>query len=73
MSFEHRKIGEILVDMGALAPAEVRLILDQQGLRVSGSVKWPLPGLLKMRLVAQALAQQFGLEYVDLDTILRRS
>ena len=30
MSFEHRKIGEILVEMGALAPAEVRLVLDQQ-------------------------------------------
>ena len=31
MPFEHRKIGEILVEMGALAPAEVRLALEQQG------------------------------------------
>ena len=30
MPFEHRKIGEILIEMGALAPAEVRLVVDHQ-------------------------------------------
>ncbi len=71
MQFEHRKIGEILVNMGALAPAEVRLILDQQGSSGQRFGEVGIArGLLSDELVAQALAQQFDLEYVDLDTIL---
>jgi len=69
MSFEHRKISEILVDMGVLAPAEARLVLEQQsqlGQRF-GEVA-VAKGLLKDDDVAQALALQFGLEYIDLDT-----
>lgn len=71
MPFEHRKIGEILVEMGALAPAEVRLVLDQQsqsGKRFGEAAV--ARGLLADELVAQALAQQFGLEYVDLDSVV---
>jgi type IV pilus assembly protein PilB len=67
MPFEHRKIGEILVEMGALAPAEVRLVLEQQG--KSGQRFGEIAmarGLLSDEVIAQALAQQFGLEYVDL-------
>ena len=71
MLFEHRKIGEILVEMGALAPAEVRLVVDQQ--RESGQRFGETAiarGVLSDDVVAQALAQQFGLEYADLDTIV---
>jgi len=71
MPFEHRKLGEILIEMGSLAPAEMRLILEQQ--RLSGQ-RFGETGIahgeLSDELVAQALAQQFGLEYVDLDTIV---
>ncbi len=71
MLFEHRKIGEILVEMGALAPAEVRLVVDQQ--RESGQRFGETAiarGVLSDDVVAQALAQQFGLEYADLDIIV---
>ncbi len=71
MLFEHRKIGEILVEMGALAPAEVRLVVDQQ--RESGQRFGETAiarGVLSDDVVAQALAQQFGLEYADLDAIV---
>jgi len=69
MSFEHRKISEILVEMGVLAPAEARLVLEQQGQlgQRFGEVAVS-KGLLKDDDVAQALALQFGLEYIDLDT-----
>jgi type IV pilus assembly protein PilB len=71
MPFEHRKIGETLVEMGALAPAEVRLIVDHQ--RESGKrfgETGIAQGLLSEAVVAQALAQQFGLEYADLDSVI---
>ena len=71
MSFEHRKISEILVEMGVLAPAEARLVLEQQdqlGQRF-GEIAID-KGLIKDDDLAQALAQQFGLEYVDLDTFV---
>ena len=68
MPFEHRKIGEILVEMGALGPAEVRLVLEQQGKSTQRFGEAALArGLLTDDLIAQALAQQFGLEYIDLD------
>ncbi len=71
MSFEHRKLSEILVEMGVLAPAEVRLVLEQQGqLRQRFGEAAIAKGLLKDDVVAQALAQQFGLEYVDLDAFV---
>jgi type II secretory ATPase GspE/PulE/Tfp pilus assembly ATPase PilB-like protein len=71
MAFEHRKIGEILVEMGALAPAEVRLVLDQQGQSGKRFGETAVAhGLLADELVAQALSQQFGLEYVDLDSVV---
>ncbi len=71
MQFEHSKIGEILVDKGALAPAEVRLILDQQSLSGKRFGETAVAhGLISDELVAQALAQQFGLDYLDLDTVV---
>ncbi len=71
MPFEHRKIGEVLIEMGSLAPAEVRLIVDHQ--RESGKrfgETGIAQGLLSDAVVAQALAQQFGLEYADLDSVI---
>ncbi len=71
MSFEHRKIGEILVEMGIIAPAEVRLVLEQQ--RQSGrrfGETAIAEGLFTDDRVAQALAQQFGLDYVDLSQLV---
>jgi len=71
MAFEHRKIGEILVEMGSLAPAEVRLVLDQQSQSGKRFGETAIArGLLADERVAQALAQQFGLEYVDLDNVV---
>jgi len=71
MVFEHRKIGEILVEMGSLAPAEVRLVLDQQSQSGKRFGETAIArGLLADERVAQALAQQFGLEYVDLDSVV---
>jgi len=70
MQFEHRKIGEILVEMGALAPAEVRLVLHQQiesGKRFGETAV--AHGQISDVLVAQALAQQFGLEFIDMGAV----
>jgi type IV pilus assembly protein PilB len=71
MQFEHLKIGDILVRMGALAPAEVRLILDQQSQSGKRFGETAVDhGQLSDELVAQALAKQFGFEYVDLDAVV---
>ena len=71
MSLEHRKISEILVEMGALAPAEARLVLDQQGQLGQRFGEIAIDkGLIKDDVLAQALAQQFGLEYIDLDSFV---
>ena len=67
MAFERRKIGEILVGMGALAPAEVKLILANQvelGLRFGETAV--AEGIIPEDLLAQALARQFGMAYTDL-------
>jgi type IV pilus assembly protein PilB len=68
MVFERKKIGEILVEMGSLAPAEMRLVLDRQPLlgRRFGEVAM-VEGLLGEEALAQALAHQFGLEFLDLE------
>jgi type IV pilus assembly protein PilB len=68
MVFERKKIGEILVEMGNLAPAEMRLVLDRQPLlgRRFGEVALA-EGLLSEVALAQALAHQFGLEFLDLE------
>ena len=67
MSFEYRKIGEILVEMGSMAPAEVRLVLEKQQLAGKRFGETAIEeGLLSEDVVAQALARQFGVEYIDL-------
>ena len=68
MTFERKKIGEILVEMGAITPAEVKLVLDKEptnGLRFGEAAV--AEGLLKDDILAQALARQFRLEYVSLE------
>jgi type IV pilus assembly protein PilB len=70
MSFEHRKLGDILIEIGALAPAEVRLFLEHQGKTGQRFGEAAIAkGQLSDELIAQALAQQFGLEYIDMDIV----
>ncbi len=67
MKFERKKIGEILVEMGSLAPSEVDLIVE--GMTDSGKRFGETAiaeGFLNEDVLAQALALQFQLEYVDL-------
>jgi type IV pilus assembly protein PilB len=63
---QRRKLGDILIEMGSLAPAEVRLLLDlpRQGRFGEAALA---EGLLGEAALAQALARQFGLDYVDLE------
>ncbi len=68
MNFERKKIGEILVEIGAMAPAEVKLVLERMA--VSGGRFGDVAvaeGLAGEEMLAQALARQFQFEYVDLD------
>ena len=67
--FTRKKIGEILVEMGILNASEVPQILDR--LKVSGSrfgKTCLVDGLISDKALAMALAVQFGLDYVDLDS-----
>jgi type IV pilus assembly protein PilB len=69
MNFERKKIGEILIEMGAITPAEVNLILNRMTVvgRRFGETGIA-EGLFKEGTLAQGLARQFQLEYLDLDT-----
>jgi len=68
MQFVRKKIGDILVEMGAIAPAEVKLVLEQMS--VAGG-RFGETGIRERLFsedeLAQALARQFGLDYLDLD------
>ncbi len=70
MNFERKKIGEILIEMGAITPAEVNLILNRMTVvgRRFGETG-VAEGLFKGDTLAQGLARQFQLEYLDLDTL----
>jgi type IV pilus assembly protein PilB len=68
MNFERKKIGAILVEMGAIAPAEVSLILERMTVTKgrfgeTGAAE----RLFSEDILAQALARQFQLEYRDLE------
>jgi type IV pilus assembly protein PilB len=67
MKFERKKIGDILVEMGSIAPAQVKLILERM---VAGGGRFGQvginEGLFTEDDLAQALAEQFNLEYLDL-------
>jgi type II secretory ATPase GspE/PulE/Tfp pilus assembly ATPase PilB-like protein len=67
MPFRHKKVGEILVEMGAITPAEVSLVLEKmetsKGRFGETGVR---EGLFAREVLAQALARQFQLDYLDL-------
>jgi type IV pilus assembly protein PilB len=67
MNFRRQKIGEILVEMGVIAPAEVDLILERMA---AGGTRFGetaiAQGFFKEDILAQALARQFHLPYHDL-------
>jgi type IV pilus assembly protein PilB len=66
--FERKRIGEFLVEMGSLAPAEVKIILEQMAILQKRFGETGLAeGFFNEDVLAQALAKQFGLEYLDLD------
>lgn len=68
MSFEKKNIGQILVEMGAIAPAEIDLIVKQMHLGQSRFGDTGISeGLINEDMLAQALAKQFQLEFVDLE------
>jgi type II secretory ATPase GspE/PulE/Tfp pilus assembly ATPase PilB-like protein len=72
MIYQCQQIGRILADMGAIAPAEIDLVLEHQrqnGKRF-GAVGVEV-GLFTEAELAQALATQFQYDYIDLsETIL---
>lgn len=67
MRFERKKIGDILVEMSAIAPAQVKLVLERM---VANGGRFGQiginEGLFTEDDLAQALAEQFHLEYLDL-------
>lgn len=70
ISYQRQQIGRILADMGAIAPAEIDLVLEQQqnGKRF-GDVGVEA-GLFTEAELAQALATQFQYDYIDLSEII---
>ncbi len=71
MNFERKKIGEILVSMGAITPAEIRLVLERmQVLGENFGSTGVAEGIFTAEVLAQALARQFNLEYLDLDEFI---
>jgi type IV pilus assembly protein PilB len=69
MNFERKKIGEILVEMGAIAPAEVALILERMSVAGGRFGETGVSeGLFTEDMLAQVLARQFQLEYLDIDS-----
>jgi len=66
--YRRQQIGRILADMGAIAPAEIDLILEkqQQGRGKFGAVGVEA-GIFTEAELAQALASQFQFDYIDLD------
>ena len=65
---QRRKIGEVLVEMGALTPAEVERILEQMAIMGGRFGEVALrEGFLAEDQVAQALARQFHLGYLSLE------
>ncbi len=68
LNFERKKIGEILVSMGTITPAEIRLVLDRMQARGENFGSTGVAeGIFSAEALAQALARQFNLEYLDLE------
>ena len=72
VNFERKKIGEILVSMGTITPAEIRLVLERMQARGENfGITGVAEGIFSAEALAQALARQFQLEYIDLEHFLR--
>ena len=68
VNFERKKIGEILVSMGTITPAEIRLVLERMQARGENfGTTGVAEGIFSAEALAQALARQFDLEYVNLE------
>ena len=68
MSLQHKKIGEILVDMGVLVPSETESILSRmKEKKGSFGAIGVEEGLFNQEILARALARQYRLEYVNLE------
>ncbi|MFZ3208058.1 MAG: GspE/PulE family protein [Geobacteraceae bacterium] len=65
--FKIKKIGEILLDMGALTPEQLSYVVDKL---ITSDQRFEEiclnEGLVAEEALSRALAEQFGLEYVDL-------
>ncbi|WP_432823555.1 GspE/PulE family protein [Trichloromonas sp.] len=71
MSFERKKIGEILVSMGAITPAEIKLVLERmKTLGENFGSTGVAEGFFSAEALVQALAQQFHLDYIDLEDFI---
>ena len=71
VNFERKKIGEILVSMGTITPAEIRLVLERMQARGENfGITGVAEGIFSAEALAQALARQFQLEYIDLEHFL---
>src|SRR6056297_456998 len=70
MIYQRQQIGRILADMGAIAPAEINLILEKQqhNGKKFGAVGVDA-GMINEAELAQALASQFQFEYIDLNEV----
>lgn len=66
---QHKKLSEIMADLDALSHEEIDLVLAHQAAQGGrfGEAARAL-GLVDETMVAQALAQQFGLSFIDLDS-----
>ena len=72
MLYQRQQIGRILLDMGAVAPAQIDLILDKQQSHEKrfGAIGVE-QGIFSENELAQALATQFQYDFIDLsETIL---
>lgn len=68
---QRHKIGRILADMGAIAPAQIDLILErqQESEKRFGIVGIEF-GMFSERELARALAAQFQYDFIDLDEVV---
>ncbi|NLC70450.1 MAG: Flp pilus assembly complex ATPase component TadA [Desulfuromonadaceae bacterium] len=68
MGFQHRRLGEILVELGVLVPSEVDSILRRMKERNGSFGEIGVEeGLFNQEMLARALARQYHLEYIDLE------
>jgi len=68
-TFVRKKLGDLLISLGTLTPAEVTLVLEKMvlsGLRFGETAIQE--GLIDADILAQTLAEQLRLPYLDLDS-----